>query len=133
MRAAGGGSIIHLSSVDALGADGLLTAYPASKAAVMSLARTLAVVLAPLGIRVNSVAPGYVSTNYPQAPNVCEHMLKDFARVPIRRMVEPAEVAAAVAFLASEESACITGANIVVEGGLTANLFVPETLPPPSR
>lgn len=128
------GSIIHISSIDALGADGPFTAYSATKAAVVSMARSMTIELAPLGVRVNCVAPGFVNTDMvhkTSTPNVLEHMLKDFTRVPIRRLIEPEEIAAAVTFLASDEASGITGTNIVVDGGLTANLFVMETLPEP--
>jgi NAD(P)-dependent dehydrogenase (short-subunit alcohol dehydrogenase family) len=132
MAEVGKGSIIHISSIDALGADGPFTAYTATKAAVVSLARTMTMELAPLGIRVNCVAPGFVNTDMvhkTSTPNVLDHMLRDFTRVPMRRLVEPEEIATAVAFLASDEASAITGTNLVVDGGLTSNLFVMETLP----
>jgi NAD(P)-dependent dehydrogenase (short-subunit alcohol dehydrogenase family) len=134
MADAGTGSIIHISSIDALGADGPFTAYTATKAAVVSLARTMTMELAPLGIRVNCVAPGFVNTDMvhkTSTPNVLHHMLNDFTRVPMRRLVEPDEIGAAVAFLASDDASAITGTNLVVDGGLTSNLFVMETLPEP--
>lgn len=126
------GSIIHISSIDALGADGPVTAYSATKAAVVSMARTMTMELAQYGIRVNCVAPGFVNTDMvhkTSTPNVLDHMLNDFTRVPIRRLIEPEEIAAAVTFLASDEASAITGHNLVVDGGLTSNLFVMETLP----
>ena len=128
------GSIIHISSIDALGADGPVTAYTATKAAVVSMARTMAMELSPRGIRVNCVAPGFVNTDMvhkTSTPEVLDHMLHDFARVPLRRLIEPEEIAAAVAFLASDDASGITGSNMVVDGGLTSNLFVMETLPHP--
>ena len=132
MVAAGRGSIVHISSIDSLGADGPFSAYTATKAAVVSLARTMTMELAPLGVRVNCVAPGFVNTDMvhkTSTPAVLDHMLHDFQRVPLRRLVEPGEIAAAVAFLSSEEASAITGTNLVVDGGLTSNLFVMETLP----
>jgi NAD(P)-dependent dehydrogenase (short-subunit alcohol dehydrogenase family) len=134
MAAAGGGSIIHISSIDALGADGPFTAYSATKAAVVSMARTMTLELAPLGIRVNCVAPGFVNTDMvhkTSTQNVLDHMLHGFTRVPLGRLIEADEIGAAVAFLASDESSGITGTNIVVDGGLTSNLYVMETLPEP--
>lgn len=128
----GRGSIVHISSIDSLGADGPFSAYTATKAAVVSLARTMTLELAPLGIRVNCVAPGFVNTDMvhkTSTPAVLDHMLHDFGRVPIRRLIEPEEVAAAVAFLSSDEASGITGVNLLVDGGLTSNLFVMETLP----
>jgi len=128
------GSIIHISSIDALGADGPVTAYTATKAAVVSMARTMAMELSPRGVRINCVAPGFVNTDMvhkTSTPNVLEHMLRNFTRVPLRRLVEPEEIAAAVAFLASDDASAITGSNLIVDGGLTANLFAMETLPEP--
>ena len=134
MIGAGGGSIVHISSIDIYGADGPVTAYTATKAAVSSMARTMTMELAPLGIRVNTVAPGFINADMlikTSTPNVIEHMTKDFKRVPIRRLVEPEEVAAAVSFLASDDATAISGIDLVVDGGLTANLYAMETLPEP--
>jgi NAD(P)-dependent dehydrogenase (short-subunit alcohol dehydrogenase family) len=68
-------------------------------------------------------------TQKTSTPVVMDHMLNDFQRVPLRRLVEPEEIATAVAFLASDEASAITGTNLVVDGGLTSNLYVMETLP----
>jgi NAD(P)-dependent dehydrogenase (short-subunit alcohol dehydrogenase family) len=128
------GSIIHISSIDALGADGPVTAYTATKAAVVSMARTMAMELSPHGVRINCVAPGFVNTDMvhkTSTPEVLNHMLHNFTRVPLRRLVEPDEIAAAVAFLASDDASAMTGTNLIVDGGLTANLFAMETLPEP--
>jgi NAD(P)-dependent dehydrogenase (short-subunit alcohol dehydrogenase family) len=128
----GKGSIVHISSVDVFGADGPVTAYSATKAAVASMARTMTMELAPHGLRVNTVAPGFVNTDMvhkTSTPNVIDHMLHDFQRVPMRRLVEPQEIAAAVSFLASDEASAITGTTLIVDGGLTSNLYVMETLP----
>jgi NAD(P)-dependent dehydrogenase (short-subunit alcohol dehydrogenase family) len=128
------GAIVHISSIDALGADGPYSAYTATKAAVVSLARTMAVELAPHGIRVNCVAPGFVNTDMVHKitpKNIMDYMLNSFERVPMGRLVEPEEIAAAVAFLASDEASAMTGTNIVVDCGMTANLYALETLPEP--
>lgn len=132
MVQAGRGSIVHISSIDALGADGPVTAYTATKAAVASMARTMTMELTPLGVRVNCVAPGFVNTDMvhkTSTPEVLDHMLNDFRRVPLRRLVEPEEIAASVSFLASDHASAISGINLVVDGGLTSNLYVMETLP----
>ncbi|RYF46376.1 MAG: SDR family oxidoreductase [Comamonadaceae bacterium] len=134
MIGAHSGSIVHISSIDIFGADGPVTAYTATKAAVSSMARTMTMELAPLGIRVNTVAPGFINADMlvkTSTPAVLDHMMNDFQRVPLRRLVEPEEVAAAVAFLASNDASAITGIDLVVDGGLTANLYAVETLPEP--
>ena len=98
------------------------------------MARTMTMELAPLGIRVNTVAPGFINADMlvkTSPPAVLDHMMNDFQRVPLRRLVEPEEVAAAVAFLASGDASAITGIDLVVDGGLTANLYAVETLPEP--
>jgi NAD(P)-dependent dehydrogenase (short-subunit alcohol dehydrogenase family) len=136
MAHARSGAIVHISSVDASGADGPNSAYTASKAAVVSLARTMAVELAPLGIRTNVVSPGYINTamaRQTNSPAVIDYMLHRFDRVPLRRLVEPEEIAAAVAFLASPDASAITGANLVVDCGMTANLYAHESKPRPTR
>ena len=132
MTERGTGSIVHISSVDSLGADGPFTAYTATKAAVVSIARTMAMELSPFGVRINCVAPGFVNTDMvhkTSTPNVLDHMLHHFDRVPLRRLIEPEEIASAVAFLASDDASGITGTNLIVDGGLTSNLYVMETLP----
>jgi NAD(P)-dependent dehydrogenase (short-subunit alcohol dehydrogenase family) len=129
------GAIVHISSIDALGADGPYSAYTATKAAVVSLARTMAIELAPFGIRTNCVAPGFVNTDMVHKitpPNIMEYMLHSFDRVPMKRLVEPEEIAAAVAFLASDDASAIMGTNLVVDCGMTANLYALETLPEPA-
>lgn len=128
----GGGAIVHVASVDALGADGPLVSYNVSKAGLLGLNRTMAVELAPHRIRVNAVSPGYTDTHMLRkgwSEELLALLRSDFARVPLRRLVRPEEVAAACAFLASDDASAITGTNLIVDGGLTANLFVLETLP----
>lgn len=129
------GAIVHISSIDSLGADGPYSAYTATKAAVVSLARTMAVELGEYGIRVNCVAPGFVNTDMVHKitpKNIMDYMLDSFDRVPLGRLVEPEEIAAAVAFLASDDASAMTGANVVVDCGMTANIYALETLPEPA-
>lgn len=128
----GGGSIVIIASISGRGADGKFTSYCTSKAGLFGLARNMAMELGPLGIRVNTVSPGYTHTLMTEAavgPLILEHMLQRFDRVPMGRMVRADEVASACAFLASPEASAITGTDLVVDCGTTANLYILETLP----
>jgi NAD(P)-dependent dehydrogenase (short-subunit alcohol dehydrogenase family) len=128
----GGGAIVHIASIDALGADGTEVAYNVSKAGLRGLNRTMAMELAQHGIRSTIVNPGYVATALTReyvGEEMFEYMTTRFARVPQRRMAEPDEIAAAVAFMASDDARHITGTELTVDGGTTANLYVVETLP----
>lgn len=128
----GGGVILHNASIAALATDGPFAHYSAAKAGLLALTRSMAVELAPHRIRVNAVSPGYTRTEMTTQffdPATIDHLTRDFARGPLRRLVEPAEVAAAFAWLASDEASGTTGANLVVDGGLTANLYILESLP----
>jgi NAD(P)-dependent dehydrogenase (short-subunit alcohol dehydrogenase family) len=92
----------------------------------------MAVELAPHGIRVNAVSPGFTHTDMTEravGPKLMEYLLHDFDRVPMRRLVKPEEIAAAFAFLASDDASGITGINLTVDCGLTANWYILETLP----
>jgi NAD(P)-dependent dehydrogenase (short-subunit alcohol dehydrogenase family) len=132
MARAGGGALVHVASIDALGADGNQIAYNASKAGLLGLNRTIATELAPHGIRSNVVSPGYTATPLTRqyvGERMYEYMTTTFARVPQGRMATVEEIAAAIAFLASDDAAAITGTDLVVDGGTTANLYIVETLP----
>ena len=116
-----GGAIVHVTSqMGHVGAAGR-SVYCASKHAVEGLTRATAVELAPLGIRVNSVAPTFVETPM-TAPYLAEpaERASVVARIPLGRLGEPEEVAAAVLFAASPAASLMTGASLVVDGGWTA-------------
>jgi NAD(P)-dependent dehydrogenase (short-subunit alcohol dehydrogenase family) len=132
MAAADGGAILHNASIAGLGVDGAFSHYCAAKAGLLALTRSMAVELAPYRVRVNAVSPGYARTDMTMqyfGPEMEAYLAGGFERVPLRRLVEPEEVARAFLFLASAAASRITGANLVVDGGLTANLYIMETLP----
>lgn len=128
----GGGSIIHIASIDASGGDGPYASYNASKAGLLGLNRTMALELGPLGIRVNCVSPGFTHTEMTEVgvpPGTMDYLVHRFERVPLRRLVQPDEIASACAFLASEEASAITGIDLIVDCGLTANWYILESIP----
>ncbi|MBE9604698.1 SDR family oxidoreductase [Acetobacteraceae bacterium H6797] len=118
-----GSIVLTTSFLNAKGTPGL-SILSATKAAVRSLARTLGAELAPRGIRVNAVSPGPISTPFAGKMGLSEQALKNFAegverQVPLQRFGEADEVARAALFLASDDSAYVTGTEIVVDGGLS--------------
>jgi NAD(P)-dependent dehydrogenase (short-subunit alcohol dehydrogenase family) len=122
MAAAGGGSIVNTGSGWGLKGGGRAVSYCASKGAVVNLTRALAIDHGPQGIRVNSVNPGDVNTDMlrneaQQLAQDTDSFLAEAADRPLRRMGEPAEIAAAVVWLASDESSYVTGAALSVDGG----------------
>jgi 3alpha(or 20beta)-hydroxysteroid dehydrogenase len=118
LKSAGGGSIINISSVVGLQGAPNTAAYGGTKWAVRGMTKVAALELAPHGIRVNSVHPGFIATDMLTANS--DEMNRHGADVtPLKRHGMPDEVAALVAFWASDESAFITGAEIAIDGGLS--------------
>ena len=122
MVPARGGKIVSLSSRSALGNRGQAN-YAAAKAGIQGLTATLAQELGPFGINVNAVAPGFVATEMTDATarrqglEPLEYQARAAEQIPLRRVAQPADVAAVVAFLASEDARHVTGQTIYVTGG----------------
>lgn len=124
MIARGKGSIVNISSVDGMKGANSLVAYASSKWGVRGLTKVAAMELGHKGIRVNSVHPGGVDTvmsNHSGAPRI--EIDKQYGNVPMQRIGGPEEVAAASAFLASDESSYCHGTEIVVDGGMTVGTY----------
>ncbi len=125
---AGGGSVINVASfVATLGAATPQIAYTASKGAVLAMTREIAVIYARQGIRVNALSPGPVRTALLEKfLSTEEKRRRRLVHIPIGRFGEAREIAAAALFLASDESSYITGADLRVDGGITAAYVTPE-------
>ena len=128
MRRRGGGSIINTASfVASVGAATPQIAYTASKGAVLSLTRELAVVHARENIRVNALSPGPLRTEMLMSfLDTPEKKQRRLVHVPMGRFGEADEMASAALFLASDDASYMTGANLHVDGGLTAAYVTPE-------
>ena len=125
-----GGSIVNISSIDAIHPSGSgLSHYGTSKHAIWGLTKSMALELGPDGIRVNAVAPGpsltegaveFVEAGAPEGIDVEEQWRAYEARIPLRRLAHPDDVARVTLFLASDLGSYVNGAQIVVDGGLLA-------------
>ncbi len=128
LRRAGGGSIINTASfVALLGAATPQIAYTASKGAVLSLTRELAVIHARENIRVNALCPGPLRTELlMKFLDTEEKRQRRLVHIPMGRFGEAQEIAQAALFLASDDSSFVTGSEFVVDGGITAAYVTPE-------
>jgi meso-butanediol dehydrogenase/(S,S)-butanediol dehydrogenase/diacetyl reductase len=116
------GSIVNTASVSGTGGDWNMSPYNAAKGAVVNFTRSLAMDLGKRGIRVNAVCPSLTRTGMTEDMMDDEALLETFyERIPLGRVCEPEEVAAVIAFLASPDASFITGANIAVDGGVSAS------------
>lgn len=122
MRRAGGGSIINISSqLGLVGVDNSSPQYQASKGAVRLLTKATAIQYAAEGIRANSVHPGPVETPMTEARRADPDVYKlTVSRIPLGRYGQPLDIAYGVLYLASDESAYVTGSELVIDGGWTA-------------
>jgi NAD(P)-dependent dehydrogenase (short-subunit alcohol dehydrogenase family) len=123
LKTSGKSSIINVSSIMAAKHTRQMSVYSATKGAVASLSRSLAVEYAPYGIRVNYLLPGYVDTaligRFTSNPLISKLLLN---QTPLRRFGTPQDIANAAVFLASDEAAYITGAGLNVDGGMSVTL-----------
>jgi L-rhamnose 1-dehydrogenase len=118
-----GGAIVATSSISALVGGGMQTHYTPTKAGVHSLMQSCAIALGPYGIRCNSVMPGTIATDL-NADDLSDRDKRAYMekRIPLGRLGEPDDVAQCVVFLASDRARYVTGASLLVDGGLFVNL-----------
>jgi meso-butanediol dehydrogenase/(S,S)-butanediol dehydrogenase/diacetyl reductase len=121
LREAGGGVIVNTASISGLRGDYGLAAYNAAKGAVLNYTRTVAIDHARENIRANAICPGPIETALTAAMRASDQFMASYRElIPMGRMGTADEVAGVVAFLASDDAAYVTGAAIVIDGGVTA-------------
>lgn len=128
LKAANGASVVNIASVHATMTIANITAYAAAKGAVVSMTRSLAQELGPYGIRVNAISPGFMDTPLLQRwlqsePDPAATMARVNGYHPLGRIGKPEDIGYLVTFLASDYAGFITGANLVIDGGLTTRLM----------
>jgi NAD(P)-dependent dehydrogenase (short-subunit alcohol dehydrogenase family) len=125
MASTGGGVMVFVASVSGITSAPTHAAYGAAKAGLMSLVRSAAVELGPLGVRVNAVAPGVVWTPRVSALLGEEGRKRNSDNAPLKRVALPADIAASILFLASDLSSYVNGHTLVVDGGVGAKFPYP--------
>lgn len=122
------GAIVNMSSVNAFCADPLLPVYGATKAAIIGYTKSLAIAYGPHGIRANAICPGDVDTELNQAffrahPDPGGFRARVEGQYPVRRIASTDEIARVAVFLASDDASFVSGAEIVVDGAITARIY----------
>ncbi len=121
------GNVVNISSVSGLGGDWGMSVYNAAKGAITNFTRSLAMDYGTDGVRVNAICPGFTFTDLTEGVKNDQALLERFYdRIPLRRAGEPEDIADAIAFIASDDARYITGANLPVDGGLTASNGQPK-------
>jgi NAD(P)-dependent dehydrogenase (short-subunit alcohol dehydrogenase family) len=128
MRGTGGGAIVNIASILALVGDGILAAYCAAKGGVLGITRATAVQYGADGIRCNAICPGDIDTPLVQAyfdtaDDPAALRAEVSAEYPLGRIAQPAEIARAAVFLASNDASFMSGQPLVVDGGLLATCY----------
>jgi 3-oxoacyl-[acyl-carrier protein] reductase len=113
------GRIVNVASIWSVITRPKRTIYTVSKNALIGLTKTMAIELAPYGITVNAISPGFTLTELTENTNTKEEIDKLSDQVPARRFANPEEIAEVILFLSSKENSYMTGQNIVVDGGFT--------------
>src|ERR1700761_2097181 len=116
------GSIVNTASLSGLGGDWSMSPYNAAKGAVVSLTRALAIEMGKKGVRINAVCPSLTRTGMMADMMDDKNLLAKFAeRIPLGRVCDAKEIASVIAFLASDDASFMTGANVAVDGGVSAS------------
>ena len=118
-----GGAIIAVSSISALVGGGMQTHYTPTKAGLLSLMQSCAIALGPYGIRCNALLPGTIETDI-NKDDLADQDKRDYmaSRTPLGRLGRPEDLAGPIVFLASEMAQYVTGASLLVDGGMYVNL-----------